>query len=116
MGCRPPTLRVSEPLKESYLPQGHSFIDEPNSPSDGASASAAARSNRCAPLLRRNRSLLFNRGFDVAQVLQDGLSRHALEQKPHRDRLQSCDDALRLEIMRAGQRGAATALRNSKRG
>jgi hypothetical protein len=33
------------------------------------------------PLSGRKRSVLFNRGLDIVQVLQDGLFDHALEQK-----------------------------------
>lgn len=35
---------------------------------------------------RCNRLFLFNRGLNIVQVLQEGLLRHALEQKPHWDR------------------------------
>ena len=59
---------------------------------------------------RRSASALFHRGLDVFQVLQDGLFRHALEQKSHWDRLQSCNDTLRLGFMRASQRNAVSAL------
>src|SRR5262249_20022841 len=78
---------------------------------DGAerSTSPSRKTLRCMPLLGRNRSFLFNRGLNIVKVLQDGLFRHALEQK-HWNRHQSCNDTLRFGVMRTNQRNAAATL------
>src|SRR5262249_21377609 len=78
---------------------------------DGAepSTSPSRKTLRCMPLLDRNRSFLFNRGLNIVKVFQDGLFRRALEQK-HWNRHQSCNDTLRLGVMRTNQCNAATAL------
>src|SRR5262245_13306024 len=68
------------------------------------------------PLLGRNRSWPFHRALDIVQVLQDGLFRHALEQKHNWDRHESRNDTLMLGLMRSSQSHAATALANAHGG
>src|SRR5262249_32656502 len=81
------------------------------------SESAARTASACTPLSDRNRSFLFNRGLYIVQVLQEGLFHHSLEKQLHGDRHQTCNDALRLGIMRTRQRHAAvTALGNARGG